>query len=87
MFCLFLECLKTEYKRISIAGTEHTFDGSTNKYPDCTMPWHQSMLDDRNYNESNVKPCFGEDGYILYRLDYDFLSNGTKFRIPSCAGK
>ena len=45
------------------------------------------MLDDRNYNESKIKPCLGDDGYILYRLDYDFLSNGTKFRVPTCLGK
>ena len=61
-------------------------DGKFEKYPNCTMPWHQSMLGDHNYSETNNKPCFGEDGYMLYRLDYEFLSDGVKLRVPNCTG-
>ena len=51
------------------------------------MPWHQSMLGVRDYNESDIKPCAVENGYMLYRLDYEFLSNATKFMVPTCHGK
>ena len=51
------------------------------------MPWHQSMLGVRDYNEYDIKPCAGEIGYKLYRLDYEFLSNATKFIVPTCQGK
>ena len=68
-------------------GTEHEIDGKIEKYPNCTMPWHQSMLGVRDYNETDVKPCAGENGYMLYRLDYEFLSNATKFIVPTCHGK
>ena len=83
---IFLACLKEEYKKAIV--TEHTLsEGTKQRYPNCTMPWHQSMLGEQNYNESIITPCSGADGYTLYRLDYDFISNGTKFKIPSCPGR
>ena len=83
---VFPACLKEEYKHTIVK--EHTLmEGNVTRYPNCTMPWHQSMLGEQNYNESIIRPCTGDDAYILYRLDYDFISNGTKFKIPSCPGR
>ena len=68
-------------------GKERKIDEKTEKYPNCTMPWHQSMLGKQSYNESDIKPCNGNDAYILYRLDYEFLQSGAKLRIPNCLGR
>ena len=80
------ECLKQEFKNYSTVGTTHLLDGSNYTFPNCTMPWHQSMLGITSYNGTeNI--CSADDSYTLYYLDYTFLSNalkGDSCKPPEC---
>ena len=51
------------------------------------MPWHQSMLGDRSYNETDLEPCNGDDIYTLYELNYDFARKGADMNNSACMGK
>ena len=59
-------------------------------YPNCTMPWQQSMLDEHwsvTYNQQETTSC-NNDKEIkdLYFLDYKFLKDAASLKIRNCPG-
>ena len=78
------------YKDHGIAGNGFSIDGYTYQYPNCTMPWQQSMLDKHwssSYNQADVITCNKTQLYSLYYMDYDFLKQAAKLNITGCQGK
>ena len=82
------DCLKEEFKEHSLVGkTYHLYFGNTiYKYPNCTLPWHQSMLGIFQYNDADVTPCNQTEFYALWWLDYTFLQEATTGG-TKCLGK
>ena len=88
--CL-IECLKSEYKNHSIVGREYstTWHG-IRKYPNCTMPWQQSMLEkhwSQTYNQDDVTTCNDTQLTSLNALDYEYLTDAARLNITNCPGK
>ena len=88
---IFTDCLKHQFKEHSTIGAEHKIQGVTGKmeifkYPNCTMPWHQSMLGIQKYNDTDWLPCNQTDGYTLYVMDYDYIKQAAAFNYPKCEG-
>ena len=88
--CL-IECLKSDYKNHSIVGKEHIapWDGIV-KYPDCTMPWQQSMLEkhwSQTYKQDDVTACNDTQLSTLYSLDYEYLKAAARLNITNCPGR
>ena len=91
----FLDCLKQEFKLHSIVGKAHNTDlrGHSYTYPNCTIPWHQSMLGIFAYNDTEVKECNAwehgmtrDERWDLYLLDYDFMKKAITSN-TTCLGK
>ena len=86
-----LECLKADYKQYGIPGKEQSTGYSKATYPNCTMPWQQSMKGDHwspdTYNQDDVKTCNETDMSILYSLDYEYLKVAARSKNPNCLGK
>ena len=78
--------MKEEFKQYSSAGKAYNVDGDKYTYPNCTTPWHQSMLGMSKYNDSDVEVCNEDDSYTLYRLDYLFLEKATQM-VNMCKGR
>ena len=84
----FVGCIKNNFKDYSTVGKEHQVYGTTtHSYPNCTMPWHQSMLEDQLYNETEMEPCNSNDAYTLYLLNYEFAQKGANMNNSACMGK
>ena len=67
-------CLKEEFKEYSKVGTNYSFAGGINyTFPNCTTPWHQSMLGINEYNDTDVNVCNSDDAYTVYFIDYEFM--------------
>ena len=80
--------LKTDFKKYSTVGKTHTFEKIWKyTYPNCTMPWHQSMLGLQAYNQTDMIACSKTDAYTLWYLDYLFLKMGATMKNPNCMGK
>ena len=79
------ECLKSDYKQYSIPGTVQTLG----KYPNCTMPWQQSMLNmhwSSSYNQSEFNACNATETRTLADLDYEFLKVAARSENSNCPG-
>ena len=73
-----LGCLKQKFKTFSKVGATHLLSDHKNyTVPNCTMPWHQSMLGMNKYNDTE-NLCNSEDAYNLYFIDYEFLNSALK---------
>ena len=86
----YLGCLKSAYKDHCTVGNEFSSDGYTYTYPDCTMPWQQSMLDKHwssTYNQDDVNACNQTQRSSLYYLDYEFLKQAAVLNITGCQGE
>ena len=87
---IFVECLKGEYKEHGVVGKEYFTDGTwPYTYPNCTMPWQQSMLGKHwssDYNQSDVITCNDTQLTSLYALDYDYLKLAARLNITKCPG-
>ena len=79
-------CLKEEFKIYSKVGLNYTFDGQNYTYPNCTTPWHQSMLGITEYNDEDVNVCSSDDAYTLYSIDYKFAETALKGESKHCKG-
>ena len=86
-----LECLKSDYKKHSETGSVHLFYGKNYTYPNCTMPWQQSMLgkhlDTTSDDEDELVTCDGTLLDNLFYLDYEFLKIAARGDNPNCLGK
>ena len=84
-------CVKSEYKEHSKAGREHKTEIDViTAYPNCTMPWRQSMLDEHwstDYNQEDVSTCNDTEIKALYVLDYAFLKDAASLNIKNCPGR
>ena len=84
-------CLKTRLKNYSEPGRNHTVEasGQTVTVPNCTSPWHQSLLDEQYYDEDISTVCNRSDLNTLYLLDYDFSQGGANMNETKtgCRGK
>ena len=83
-------CLKSDYKDHCIPGTEHytTWYGLVS-YPNCTMPWQQSMLDNHwspLYDQNEVSICNSTELNHLYSLDYEYLKVAARLKNENCQG-
>ena len=74
---LFTGCLKTSFKSRSKPGKNHTVGGEPYTVPNCTAPWHQSLLDEQDHDGSISTVCNSSDLNSLYLLDYDFIQGGA----------
>ena len=83
-----LECLKSDYKKHSEIGSVHLVYGYNYTYPNCTMPWQQSMLgkhwDKSSNNEDELVTCDGTLLNNLFYLDYEFLKIAARGDNPNC---
>ena len=87
-----LDCVKDEFKSLSKVG-ESNFpykEAGSKKtrnvsFPNCTTPWHQSLLGILDYNETDVTVCDSVDAFLLYKLDYQFIDNVVKGK-SKCTG-
>ena len=86
---LFTGCLKTSFRSRSKPGENHTVQDEPYTVPNCTAPWHQSLLDEQSYDASNSTVCDSDDRYSLYLLDYDFSQGGANMneKKTGCMGK
>ena len=82
-------CLKTSFRSRSKPGKNHTVQDEPYSVPNCTAPWHQSLLDEQSYDASNSTVCDSDDRYSLYLLDYDFSQGGANMNETKtgCKGK
>ena len=84
-------CLKKRLKGYSEPGKNHTVEpsGQTVTVPNCTSPWHQSLLDEQYYDEDVSPVCNRTDLNYLYLLDYDFCQGGANMNETKtgCKGK
>ena len=55
--------------------------------PNCTTPWHQSMLGIHEYNDKDVNVCSSDDAYNLYYIDYDFMLKAMQGKSAKCKRK
>ena len=89
--------MKKDYKNYSQVGKNHKVAGETLAYPNCTMPWQQSMLGKHwsfTYNQDDVVACDNKTmenstdplAYLLKQLDYEFVRLGVRLEHPSCSG-
>ena len=88
--CYMVDCLKSEYKSHSIIGKEHDVDEEKYKYPNCTMPWQQSMLDQHwssEYKQEHVITCNDTMASSLFTLDYEYLKQAARLNITGCQGR
>ena len=72
-------------------GTKHntTWKGVVS-YPNCTLPWQQSMLGQQwssKFDQSQDTPCNDTQLSILYSLDYEFLKTAAGLNNENCRGK
>ena len=78
-------------KNYSNPGRNHTVEpsGELVTVPNCTSPWHQSMLDEQFYDEDTATICNKTDLNSLYFLDYDFSQGGANMNETKtgCKGK
>ena len=85
------ECLKSDYKAHSVPGSVYLMDGYNYTYPNCTMPWQQSMLgkhwDTSSNDEDEAPTCDDTLANTLMYLDYDFLKIAARGDNPNCLGK
>ena len=79
-------CLRQEFKEYCTVGKTYDIDGDEYTYPNCTMPWHQSMLGILEYNDSEVEVCNEADSSTLNNLDYLFLRKASQ-KTTRCKGK
>ena len=87
-----IECLKSDYKAHSVPGSVYLMDGYNYTYPNCTMPWKQSMLgkhlgDTSSNDEDEVLTCDDTLANTLMYLDYDYLKIAARGDNPNCLGK
>ena len=71
----------------------HTVDKESMTYPNCTMPWQQSMLNKHwssSYNLLEFAACKNEgldtNLTTLFVLDYDFLKLAARLKNRNCPG-
>ena len=84
------ECLKSDYKAHSVPESVYVVDGYNYTYPNCTMPWQQSMLGKHwsvTYNEDEVLTCDDILANTLFYLDYEFLKIAARGDNPNCLVK
>ena len=79
--------MKTDFKEYSTVGKKYEIWATNYSYPNCTMPWHQSMLEDQSYNETKMEQCKGDDIFTLWALDYQFVRKGANMNISACRSK
>ena len=86
---LFTGCLKASFRGRSRPGKNHTVGGEPYTVPNCTAPWHQSMLDEQSYDRNSSSVCNSDERYSLYLLDYDFSQGGANMNKTKteCMGK
>ena len=61
----------------------------TYRYPNCTMPWQQSMLGKHwssTYNQEEIITCNDTDLSTLFELDYEYLKLAARMNITGCKG-
>ena len=82
-------CLKTSFRSRSKPGKNHTVQDEPYTVPNCTAPWHQSLLDEQSYDENNYTVCDSDERYSLYLLDYDFSQGGANMnkKKTGCMGE
>ena len=59
-------------------------------YPNCTLPWQQSMLGHQwsaKFDQSQVTTCNDTEFSTLYSLDYEFLKTSAGLNNENCPGK
>ena len=85
------ECLKSDYKAHSVPGSVHLVYGKNYTYPNCTMPWQQSMLGKHwsptSDDEDELVTCDDTLANTLGYLDYEFLKIAARGDNPNCLGK
>ena len=79
-------CLKDYFKEFSTIGNRHTSFGEQYEYPNCTMPWHQSMLGKFNNYDTQTRSCNREEHTSLYTLDGEFMLRATRKNVSKCPG-
>ena len=86
---LFIDCLKAHYKTFSKIGEEHTVNGKNLTYPNCTMPWKQSMLGHHVLpatSDEDAVGCNKTDAETLIDLDYWYMKEGARTDHLACSG-
>ena len=66
---------------------DNLISGVNYTYPNCTVPWHQSMLGINDYNETEAQVCNDTAYWSTYRLDYDFMEKANSGKNKKCLGK
>lgn len=56
-------------------------------YPNCTTPWHQSILEGGSYTRANTKSCNETEKQKQLKLIETFMKNSGSFRIEQCPGQ
>ena len=83
-------CIKSDYKTHSVVGKEYntTWLGMA-KYPNCTLPWQQSMLGmhwSPTFNHNELTACNSTELSTLYSLDYEYLKVAARLNNIYCKG-
>ena len=57
-------------------------------YPNCTTPWHESMLGNKKYFKGNStnKSCNEKEKQKLVRMDTSFIKHSLKSENAKCKG-
>ena len=80
----------SDYKQYSIPGTmQKDISGKYVKYPNCTMPWQQSMLNmhwSSSYIQLDFNACNDTEILTLMDLDYEFLKQAARSENLNCPG-
>jgi hypothetical protein len=82
-------CLKADYQTYSTIGNAHLVGDNKLEYPNCTMPWQQSMLGHhwtQRYNQAHVIACNKTDAITMAMLDIKFFKIGARTENPKCLG-
>ena len=80
----------SDYVQHSIPGSvQNDVSGDYVKYPNCTMPWQQSMLNmhwTSSYSQIEFNACNDTESEALYSLDYEFLKVAARSGNLNCPG-
>ena len=76
---IILDCLR---KHFEIQQRKRAKSG----YPNCTTPWHQSILEKGKHTMAKTKSCNETEKQKQLKLDETFMRNSGSFRIEQCPG-
>ena len=75
-----LECLIKSFRKFALKKKQ--------TYPNCSTPWHESMLENKNYfnGNSTINSCNEEGKQKQVRMDTSFIKYSLTSKDAKCKG-